>query len=145
MIPPLVNHAPKFFFWLLQIPVLSTSLLSPSICSNSCLLSQWCYLTISFSVTPFSLAINLSQHQGLFQWISSLNEVAKVLELQLQHVLPVNIQGWFPLGLTGLIFLLSKRLSRVFSSTTLWKYQFFGAQLSLWSNSHICMWLLYKP
>ena len=50
--------------------------------------------------------------------------------------LPVNSQGWFPLGLTGLIFL-SKELSRVFSSTTIWKYQFFSAQPSLWSNSHI--------
>ena len=55
-----------------------------------------------------------------------------------------GIQDWFPLGLTGLIFL-SKRLSRIFSSTTIWKYQFFGAQPSLWSNSHICIWLLQKP
>ena len=51
-------------------------------------------------------------------------------------VLPMNIQGWFPLGLTGVISWLSKRLSRVFSSTTILKHQFFGAQLSLWSNSH---------
>ena len=58
-------------------------------------------------------------------------------------VLPVNIQGWFPLGLTGLISLLSKGLSRVFfSSTTIQKHQFFGAQPSLWSNSHIHTWLL---
>ena len=49
-------------------------------------------------------------------------------------VLPMNIQGWFPLGLTGLIFLQSKGLSRVFSNTTVQKYQFFGTQLSLWSN-----------
>ena len=60
-------------------------------------------------------------------------------------ILPVNIQGWFPLGLTGLSFLLSKRLSRVFSSTTVWKHQFFGSQPSLWSKSHICTWLLEKP
>ena len=60
-------------------------------------------------------------------------------------VLPMNIQGWFPLGLTGLIFLLSKGLARVFSSTTIRKHQFFGAQPSLWTNSHICMWLLGKP
>ena len=52
-------------------------------------------------------------------------------------VLPVNIQGWFPLGLTGLISLLSKGLSGVLSSTTVWKHQFFGAQPSLWSNSHM--------
>ena len=55
-----------------------------------------------------------------------------------------NIQGWFPLGLTGLISLQSKGLSRVFSSTIIWKHQFFGTQ-PLWSNSHICTWLLEKP
>ena len=59
-------------------------------------------------------------------------------------VLPLSIQGWFPLGLTGLISLLSKGLSRVFSSTTVWKHQFFGSQPSLRSNSHICRWLLEK-
>ena len=60
-------------------------------------------------------------------------------------VLPVNIQGWFPLGLTGLISWLSKGLSRVFSSTAVWKHQIFGTQASLWSNSHICTWLPEKP
>ena len=58
-------------------------------------------------------------------------------------VLPMNIQGWFPLGLTGLISLQSKGV--VFSSTTVQKHQFFGAQPSIWSNSHICTWLLEKP
>ena len=56
-------------------------------------------------------------------------------------ILPANIQGWFPLGLTGLISLLSKGLSRV-NSITVWGCQFFGAQPSSWSNTHICMWLL---
>ena len=60
-------------------------------------------------------------------------------------VLPVTIQGWFPLGLTGLISLLSKRCSRVFSSTTVWKHQWFGAQPSWWFNSYIHTWLLEKP
>ena len=70
-------------------------------------------------------ALNLSQHQGLFQWVSSSHQVAKVLALQLQHQ---SFQwGWFPLGWTGLISLMSKRLSRVFSSTS----QFFGTQPSL--------------
>ena len=59
-------------------------------------------------------------------------------------VLPVNIQQWFPLGLTGLISFLLKELSGVFSNITVQKYQFFGAQLSLWSNSHIQTWLLGK-
>ena len=57
----------------------------------------------------------------------------------------MNIQGWFPLGLTSWMSLLSKGLSKVFSSTTLQKHQFFCAQPSLWSNSHICIWLLEKP
>ena len=60
-------------------------------------------------------------------------------------VLPMNIEGWFPLGLTGSISLQPKGLSRVISSTTLRKHQFFGAQPFLWSNSHIHTWLLEKP
>ena len=59
-------------------------------------------------------------------------------------VLPMNIQDWFPLGLTGLISLLSKALLRVFSNTAVQKQQFFGAQPSLQSNSHIHTWLLEK-
>ena len=57
----------------------------------------------------------------------------------------LSIQDWFPLGLTGLISLQSKELPRVFSNIIVQKHQFFGAQLSLWSNSHICTWLLQKP
>ena len=60
-------------------------------------------------------------------------------------VLPMNIQDWYPLGVTGLISLLSKGLSRVFSNATVQKDQFFGTQLSLWSNTHIYTWLLEKP
>ena len=60
-------------------------------------------------------------------------------------VLPMNIRAWFPLGLTGLISLLPKGHSRVFSSTTIQKHQFFSAQPSLWSNFHIRIWLLEKP
>ena len=78
--------------------------------------------------SPSPLAFNLSQHQGLFTSVSSLHEVAKVLEFQLQHQ-SVNIQNWFPLQLTAWISLQSKGLSRVFSNTTIQKHQFFGAQL----------------
>ena len=60
-------------------------------------------------------------------------------------VLPMNIKDWFPSGWTGLISLLSKGPSRAFSSTTIWKHQFFIAQSSLWSSSHIHTWLLEKP
>ena len=62
-----------------------------------------------------------------------------------ESVLPMNIQGWFSWGLTDWISLQSKGLSRVFPSTTVWKHQVFSAQPSLWSNSHICTWLLEKP
>ena len=73
------------------------------------------------------------------------NESAQSIGTSLSaSVLPVNIQGWFPLGWTGLISLQSKGLSRVFSNTTVQKHQFSGAQLSLWYNSHIQTWLLEK-
>ena len=81
--------------------------------------------------SPSPLAFNLSQHKGLFQWVSSLHQVAKVLEFSSVSVLPMNIQDWFPLGWTGWISLQSKELSRVFSNTTVQKHQFFDAQLSL--------------
>ena len=77
-----------------------------------------------------SPAPNPSQHQGLFQWLNSSHEVAKVLEFQLQpSVLPMNTQDWSPLGWTGWISLQSKGFSRVFSNTTVQKHQLFGAQL----------------
>ena len=68
--------------------------------------------------SPSPPAFNLSQHQGLFQWVGSLHQVAKVLEFQLQHSVLLNIQNWFPLGLTSWISLQSKGLSRAFSNTT---------------------------
>ena len=83
-------------------------------------------------LSPSPPAFRLSQHQGLFQWVSSLHHLAKVVELQLQHQsFQWNIQDWFPLWLTGLISLQSKGISRVLSNTTVQKHQFFGAQLSL--------------
>ena len=99
----------------------------------------------SHSLSPLSQALSLSQH-----WDLSPSQLfvsgGHVLELQLQHQsLQWTIHGWFPLGLTGLIFLLSQGLSRVFSNTTVQKHQFFGAQPSLWSNSCIHTWLLEKP
>ena len=90
-------------------------------------------------LSPSPPAFNLCQHQGLSKWVSSLNQVAKLLKLQLQpSVLPMNIQS----GLTGLIFELFKGLSRVFSNTTVQKHQLFGVQPSLQLNSHIHTWLL---
>ena len=121
-----------------RLPRLS---LSPRVCLYSGPMDWWCYLTVSHPATPSPFAFNPSQHQGLFQWFSSCHQVAKVLEPS-TSTLPMNIQGWFPLELTGLISLPSKGLSRVLScgpsSTAIWKHHFFGAQPSLWSNSCIC-------
>ena len=95
--------------------------------------------------SPCPPAFNLSQHQGLFQWVSSSYQVGGQNIGALASVLPMNIQDWFPLGLTGLISLLSKGFSRVLNSTTVWKHQFLGVQPSLWSSSHIHTQLLEKP
>ena len=78
--------------------------------------------------SPSPPAFNLSQHQGLFQWVRSSHQVAKVLDFQIQHQSSINIQDWFPLGCTGLISLQAKGLSRVSSNTTIQKHQFFGTQ-----------------
>ena len=83
----------------------------------------------SLRLLPLSLAFNLSQHQGLFQWVSFLYQVAKTSASA--SVLPMHIQSWFLLGLTGLISLLPKGLWRVFSSTTIRKHPFFSIQPSL--------------
>jgi len=98
----------------------------------------------SHSLLPPSPPVfNLSQHQGLSQVVGSLYKMAEQLGASASaSVLPVNFQGWFPLGLTSLISLLSKWLSSVFASTTIWKHLVFGTQPSLWSNSHIRTWLL---
>ena len=118
--------------------------LSPRVCSNSCLLNQWCYLTISFSATRFSLCLQSFPASGSFPLSRLFTSDGQSIGAS-ATVLPVNIQGWFPLGLTGLISVQSKGFSRVFSSTTIWKHQFFSSQPSLWSNSHIYTCLLDKP
>ena len=90
---------------------------SPGFCVNSCPLSWWCYLNISSLSLPSPPALHLSQHQGLFWWVGSSHQVAKYRSFSFIY-LPMNIQGWFPFGLTGLFSLLPKRVSSVFSSTT---------------------------
>ena len=112
-----------------RLPCLSPT---PGACSNSCPLSRWCHPTISSSVIPFS-----SWHQSfpasgsfpLSQLFTSGGQSIRVSGSA--SVLPMNIQDWFPLGLTGWISLQSKGLSRVFSNTAVQKHQFYSAQLSL--------------
>ena len=116
---------------------------TPRVYSNSCPLSQWCHPTISSSVAPFSSCPQSFPASGSFP-VSLLfaSDGQGTGASASASILPMNIQSWFPLGLTDLI-LLSKRHSRVFSKTTIQKQQFFGSQLSLWSKSHICPSLLY--
>ena len=171
---------------------------SPGACPNSCPLSRWCHPTISSSVVHFSSCPQSFPASRSFpmSWLftsggPSIGALASVFPMNIQgwfplgltglislqskrlsrvfwsiiiwkhqffasggqsigasasaSVFPMNIQGWFPLGLTSLISLQSKGLSRVFSSPTVWKHQFFRTQPSLWSSSHIHTWLLEKP
>jgi len=119
---------------------------SPGACSNSCPSSQWCHPTISSSVVLFSSGLQSFPVSGSFpmsQLFTSGDQSTGASASA--SVFPVNIQDWFPLGLTGWISLQSKGLSRVFSNTTAQKHEFYSTQLSLWSNSHIHTWLLQKP
>ena len=105
-------------------------------------LSWWYYLTISSSVARFSCwpwSFPASESFPVSWRLSSDDQ--SIGASASASVLPMNIQGWVSLGLTGLMSLLSKRLSRVFSSTTIQRHQFFEAQPSLWSNFHIHTWL----
>ena len=126
-----------------RLPCLS---LSPRVCSNSCPLNRWCHPTTSFSVISFSFRLQSFPASGSLPMSWFLESGGQSIGVSASaSVLPMNIQGWFPLELTGLISLHSKGLSRVFSNTTVQKHQFFGSQLSLLSNSHIHTWLLEKP
>jgi len=119
---------------------------TPRTCSNSCSSSQWYHSTISSSIILFFSCLQSFSASSSFpisQFFTSGSQSIKVSASA--SVLPMNIQGWFPLGLTGLISLQSKGLSRVFSSTTVWRHQFFRAQPFLLSSSHIHTWLLEKP
>ena len=100
----------------------------------------WCHPTISFSVIPFSSCLQSFPASGSFlmsQFFASGGQSIGASAL----VPPMNIQDWFPLGLSDLISLQPKGLSRVFSNTTVQKHQFFSAQCSLRFNSHIYIWM----
>ena len=118
---------------------------TPRVYPNPCPSSQWCHPTISSSVVPFSFCLQSFPASGSFpvsQFFTSGGQ--KIGVSASASVLPMNIQGWFPLGLNGLISLQSKGLSRIFSNTTVQKYQFFGAEPSLRFSSLIHIWLLEK-
>ena len=143
---PVAKSCPVVQLYGRQNARLPCSSLSPRVCSNSCPLSQWCHPTISSSIAPFSSCPQSFPASGSFlmsQLFTSSGQSVRASALT--SVLQMNIQGWFPLGLADLISLQSMGLSRVFSSTTVWKLQFFSTQPSLWSNSYIHTWLLEKP
>ena len=117
----------------------------PRVYSSSCPLSRWCHPKISSSVIPFSSCLQSFPASGFFQWVSSSHQVAKILEFQLQY------QSFQWTSSTDLLYNglvgspCSPRDSRVFSNTPVQKHQFFGAQLSSQSNSHIHTWPLENP
>ena len=132
-----------------------TRLLYPSLSlrvySNSCTLSQWCYLTITSSATPFSFGLQSFSASGSFPmsplFISSGQSIGASASA---WVLPMNIQGWFPLGLTGFVSLQFKGLSRVFSSIPIRKSETIkmlpSICTSLPATSHHFKWLYkYHP
>ena len=119
---------------------------TPRVYSNSCPSSRWYHPAISSSVVPFSSCPQSLPASGsfpvsqLFAWDGQSTGVSASASF-----LPKNTQGWSPLEWTGWISLQSKGLSRVFSNTTVQKHQFFGAQPSSQSNSHIHTWPQEKP
>ena len=119
---------------------------TPGAHSDSRSSSRWCHPITSASVVPFSScpqSLPASESFPRSQFLASGGQSIGVSASA--SVLPMNIQDWFPWGLTGFISLQSKGLSRVFSNTTVQKHQFFGAQLSSQSNSHFHTWPLEKP
>ena len=117
---------------------------TPGVHPNSCRLSQWCHPTISFSVVPFSSHLQSFPATGSFQMNQLFASGGQSIGVSAStSVLPMNMQNWSAVGWTGWISLQSKGLSRVFSNTTIvQKHQFFSAQPSLESNSHIHTWPL---
>ena len=126
----------------LQHARLPCPLPSPGVCSDPRPLCRWYHSTTLSSVTPFSSRPQSFPASGSFPMSQLFASGGQSIGVSASaSVLPINIQGWFSLGLTGLISLLSKGLTKVFSSTTFRKHQFFSPQPSSWSNSHIHTWL----
>ena len=140
----LLNHVWLLATWWTAARRLSCPSPTPRTCLDSCPSSWWCHPTISSSVAPFFSCVQSFSASGSFPVSQFFASSGQSIEAS-ASVFPMNIQGWFPLGLTGWISLQSRGLSRIFSNITVQKHQFFGAQPSLWTNSHIRTWLLEKP
>ena len=114
---------------------------TPGVYANSCPLSRWCYPTISSSIDPFSSHFQSCPASGSFHMSQFFASGGQSIGVSAStSILPMHIQDWFPLGWTGWISLQSNGLSRVLSNTTVQNHQFFSAQLSSQSNSHIHTW-----
>ena len=118
---------------------------TPEACSNSCPSSRWCHLTISSFIVPLSSCLQSSPESGSFPVSQFASGSQSFGVSALASVLPMNTQDWSPLEWTGWISLQPKELTGAFSNTTVQNHQFFSAQLSSQSNSHIHTWLLEKP
>ena len=116
---------------------------TPTPCSNSCPLSRWCHPAISSSVIPFSSCLQSLPASGSFPMSRLFTSGGPSIGAA-ASVLPVNTQDWFLFRVDWFALLASKGLSRVFSNRAAQKHQFFGAQLSLWSNAHNHTWILEK-
>ena len=146
VVVPLLNHV-----WLLRphglqharFPCPSTT---PKACSKLCPSSWWCHPTISSSVVPFFSCLQSFPASGSLPMSQLFTSGGQSIGVSAStSVFSMNIQDWSPLGWTSWISLQSKGLSRVFYNTIVQKHQFFGAQLSSQSNSHIHTWPLEKP
>jgi len=139
---PMLSRVRLFAAHVLKHTRLPCPPVSSGVCSNSCPLLK--FITISSSDAPFSFCLQSFPVSRSFP-VSQLFTSGSQNIGASASVLPMNIQGWFSFGLTGLISLKSKGLSRVFSSRTIQKHRFVGSQPALWSYSHIHTWLLEKP
>ena len=134
----LLSHVQLFATPWIAVFQASLSITNPRVHSNSCPSSRWCHPAISSSVILFSSWPQSLPASGYFQWVNSSHDMIKSIGVSASaSVLPMNTQDWSPLGWIGWISLQSKELSRVFFNTTVQKCQFFGAQPSSQSNSHI--------
>ena len=123
----------------------SLFLTSPEVCPRSCPMHQWCHPTISSSDALFSFCPQSLPAPGIFPTCLLFTSDDQNTGVSASaSVLPTSIQGWFPLRLTGLISSLSKGLSGVFSSITVWRHKFFGILPSLGSSSHNHTWPLER-
>ena len=162
--PPLWSNS-HIHTWLLEKPSVQLTQLCPTLCDPmDCSTPSFPVLhylqefaqihslrvgdaiqPMSSSVIPFSSCLQSLPASGSFPMSQFFTSGGQSIGASSSaSAFPMNIQDWFPLGSTGLISLQSKRLSRVSSNSTIQKHQFFGAQLSLWFNSHIHTWLLEK-